>query len=249
MPSFLRNAKQHTTEEANESRIVTKNRWVVEAVNGKLNNWLYFKNIVSNVNIPHIEDDFKIISSIINKYHLQRTKNDKSHQILADEMLKRLNLNNQLMEKALLNKRKSFKNSSTDIDNLGFPVLDEEYIKSLCFGVYQLKQAKSYTTEHLNDDGLYEFEFILEETNLIKVKINSRHSSSTKYTSFVRFNSKEVEAYYCDCRSGARTIGTCAHVASIIWYLSIGKYDKNFKDKMYSTEFYSYCKDSTAENI
>ena len=31
----------------------------------------------------------------------------------------------------------------------GFPVLTEEYLRSLTFGIYQLKQAKSYSREHI----------------------------------------------------------------------------------------------------
>ena len=46
MPAFLYNAAQHTSEEANASRIVTKVRWVVEAVNGVIKKWKYFNNIV-----------------------------------------------------------------------------------------------------------------------------------------------------------------------------------------------------------
>ena len=35
----------------------------------------------------------------------------------------------------------------------GFPVLTEEYLLSLTFDIYQLKQAKSYSREHINEEG------------------------------------------------------------------------------------------------
>lgn len=39
MPYFLREGSQHITSEANESRLVTKIRWVIEVVNGLLKKW------------------------------------------------------------------------------------------------------------------------------------------------------------------------------------------------------------------
>ena len=68
-------------------------------------------------------------------------------------------------------RRKKSTNVSCDINSLNFPQLTEDYIRQLTFGVYQLKQARSYTREHINDQGLYEFEFIPERADLIKVKL------------------------------------------------------------------------------
>ena len=45
-PHFLYVGKQHNIKESNESRI-TKNRWVVEALNGLIKKWLFFNNVVS----------------------------------------------------------------------------------------------------------------------------------------------------------------------------------------------------------
>lgn len=39
MPSFINKQAQFVTKDANETRLVTKVRWVVEAVNGQLENW------------------------------------------------------------------------------------------------------------------------------------------------------------------------------------------------------------------
>ena len=56
-------------------------------------------------------------------------------------------------KRILLNKMKKMDAS----DALpGFPVLTEEYLRSLTFGIYQLKQAKSYSREHINEKGGYE---------------------------------------------------------------------------------------------
>jgi len=50
-------------------------------------------------------------------------------------------------------KRKKF-----DHLTIAFPILTEEYIKYLTFGIYQLKQALSYTYKHLDENGNYIFE-------------------------------------------------------------------------------------------
>ena len=39
-PAFLGNKKQHSTKEANESRLVTMIRWVVESANGRIKRYL-----------------------------------------------------------------------------------------------------------------------------------------------------------------------------------------------------------------
>jgi hypothetical protein len=46
IPHFLMDKDQHTTQEANESRLVTKTRWVVESANGIIKKWLYFNKVV-----------------------------------------------------------------------------------------------------------------------------------------------------------------------------------------------------------
>lgn len=76
-----------------------------------------------------------------------------------------------------INKRKKKNNESVDVNTLKFHVLSEDYIRALTFGLYQLKQSKSYTREHLSNDGSYNFEFIKEDINMIQVKINSRYLS------------------------------------------------------------------------
>lgn len=33
-----------------------------------------------------------------------------------------------------------------------------------------------------------------------------------------------IEQWYCTCLTGARTIGSCAHIVSIIWYMGKGRH-------------------------
>ena len=171
MPSFLNKAKQHSTQEANDSRMVTKVRWIIESINGVIKQWKYFKNVISNCNLNTIKDDFKIVCAIINKFRVPPARNKINDDKIAAEMKKISKNSNDLKKLIENNKRVKKANLSFDLEKSNFPILTEEYIRNLTFGIYQLKQAKSYTHEHLDDDGQYEFEFINYETNLIKVKI------------------------------------------------------------------------------
>jgi len=48
---------------------------------------------------------------------------------------------------------------------------------------------------------------------------------------------------YCSCKSGARTLDVCVHVASILWYLGFGRFNEN--DAQYpSTRFLEVVHDS-----
>jgi len=64
-----------------------------------------------------------------------------------------------------------------------------------------------------------------EGTKTIKVEIQSRHISRLKYRVFIRYEPKNntiggILGYSCECANGNRTIGSCSHVAAIIFYLS-----------------------------
>lgn len=148
MPYFLKkNQDQFTTLEANETRLVTKIRWVVEAINGVIKRFKYFNNIVPNQMIPHIKNDFRIICSLINRYRPPRVKDKDGDEQLANKMLNLVKKQNDLKKYLESHKRQYQNNVSTDIKSISFPELTVDFIRNLTFGVYQLKQAKSYTKD------------------------------------------------------------------------------------------------------
>ncbi|VDI45794.1 Hypothetical predicted protein [Mytilus galloprovincialis] len=114
MPSFLgRGEKQHSVEESNTTRLVTKLRWIVESIN--------------------------------------------ADELLGAKMLflsKQINELKNKVENDGLDKRsyKWSKIDSTDFD-IEFPRLNEEELRNLTLGTYQLKMAKSYTEEHFDSEG------------------------------------------------------------------------------------------------
>jgi len=144
MPCFLGKRKQHTTSEANLSRLVTKIRWIIESVNSRIKKWRYFANILNNLNIPYIESDFKNICAIINLFRPPIAKVDDEDHIQAYNEMVILSSKENLFQKRvdstykarILKSKKRF-----DVKTIVFPDLTEEYIQSLTHGVYQLKQA------------------------------------------------------------------------------------------------------------
>ena len=59
--------------------------------------------------------------------------------------------------------------------------------------------------------------------------MRSRHINNKTYRVFIDYvpNSTDIEGirrYCCECPNGNRTLGCCAHVASVIHYLAHGRY-------------------------
>lgn len=210
--------------------------------------------VVSNQNIATVKDDFRIVCALINCYRPPRVQNKENDEIIAGEMLEKSKKTNDLKAYAEQNKRKNKKNESINENALNFPILTEDYIREITFGVYQLKQAKSYSREHLNQDGSYTFEFIKEKPNLIRVKLNSRHLPQTIYNTFIEFDtkpnsSKPITSWYCDCKAGARVVGTCAHVASVIWYLGVARNRPEQLKNDSASNYEKLCQDASSIKI
>lgn len=92
MPALLeRGQQQLTTVEANDTRIVTKVRWIVEARNGHLKSiFKMLSNMFNIQNAKHIGEYYKIASAIINRYHPPINMQNATVEI-ARNMLQRKN--------------------------------------------------------------------------------------------------------------------------------------------------------------
>jgi hypothetical protein len=96
-----------------------------------------------------------------------------------------------------------------------FPHLDETELRKITCGVYQLKLSSSYMQGYL--EGNSEIFVHQEDDHLIRVRLQSRHTSSMTYLLWIEYSPTEVTAWYCKCRAGAR-------VASILWYLRYARH-------------------------
>ena len=57
----------------------------------------------------------------------------------------------------------------------------------------------------------------------------SRFSNQTKYLFFILVdfsenNSEQIKAYVCQCKTGLKTVGCCAHIMAILGYLGFARH-------------------------
>ena len=161
--------------------------------------------------MPYISENIKIICAICNKFFRPLSSGAaEEDEILAAKMKflsKEINSLKSFVEENNL-ERKSAKWEITE-DIKDFPFLGEQELRNITCGVYQLKLSPSYIQEYL--DGESQILIHKEDPGLIRVKIHSRHISS---------------AWYCKCRAGARVVGVCSHIASVLWYLGFARHNE-----------------------
>lgn len=240
MPCFLnKGEKQHTVRDSNCSRLTTKIRWIVESANGRIKSWKYLANVVQNTQIPHIGDDVRLVCAISNKYMKPLCSSSTSDQSFGCRLLYLCKQNNLLMERVQneeLDKREKSKWDRIDASEnfeIEFPKLDEDDLRNITLGVYQLKLAQSYNYEHHHDDGQYDILVNKHDKTLLMAKIQSRHISKKNYKLWIEYDEFTVKGWYCQCKSGSRVVGTCAHIAATIWYLGFARHHQLKFDSRY----------------
>ena len=87
LPPFLNGRRQFTTSEANQSRYVTKLRWVVEAVNSRIKQFKYLANTIPNSSLSHLEQDLSIVCAIINRYRPPMKTSTLEDAAIAEKMI------------------------------------------------------------------------------------------------------------------------------------------------------------------
>ncbi|CAF2141157.1 unnamed protein product [Rotaria magnacalcarata] len=231
MPSFLKKGeKQHSTIDMNNSRMCTEIRWSVEAFHGRLKKWRIFQDKIHNSLIPKLKDIVRIVSATLNRYRagVFIDPNSSYHQKLAQVMRTRLmhrNVLQQRVEMGTISTRSRWKKTIEDVD-FDFSELSFDDLCFLFLGTYKIKLARTYVEEHLDQEGDYTVELDANTDNILRCTIQSRHSSAVKYKSWIQYSlsGDPIIAWYCTCPGGAVTIGACAHIVSIVWYLSYARH-------------------------
>ncbi|KYM99340.1 hypothetical protein ALC62_09925 [Cyphomyrmex costatus] len=210
MPSLLyRDQSQLTTEQANNTRIVSKSRWIVEARNGHLKSiFKFFDGSISTSHIFHLRDFLLIAGAIINKFFEPVTMPDATVD-LAENMRQRA------LEPNVVQTR-------VDVENLR----NKRGI------------VPSYKQDNVLEDREAQFQLDqLNEPGFIRVRIYSRYRNAIRHQlwiAFIEINDEESEpdpilGSYCTFQSRARTLGTCSHVAAVLWFLGYARYQENVK--------------------
>lgn len=201
---------------------------MVEAANARIKRWKYLAHVLPTSQVPYIGDFVRIICALSNMYLPPLNKSQEHDSTLAAQMRDRLSSNLSLKTFVEDNDlaRRSVASWNTVESVSDFPELSETILRILTLGTYQLKLSSSYVQEYLSGDC--DFHLHKEIPGLLRVKLQSRHVSSKSYLVWIKYDEDHVIAWYCKCRAGARTVGTCSHVAAVIWYLGLAVH----KDKV-----------------
>ncbi|XP_062608957.1 uncharacterized protein LOC134270728 [Saccostrea cucullata] len=242
-------SKQLSTKDANLTRLVTKCRWVVERTNARIKHFRFFDKIVPNSMIPSIGDLVKIICGLLNKYKGALLHHPEDDEV-AKKMLERSLMENPLKlfveENNLARRRSAYR--KLDGESLqDFPRLSLDILRSITLGVYQIKQAPNYAREHISEEGNFDLLVCKESESLLQVKIQSRHTKAAVHTLWIDYScgtDLPIKGWYCTCKVGARMVGCCAHIASVLWYLGIERHDKVLKpSRLSSTATVFHCRE------
>lgn len=159
MPSFIPPGEsQLSWKDANESRKVTRCRYAVEKVNGYMKTrFRIFEKTIYNTTLSHLDKDFRNAVAIYNKfyykgYDIRKTDEDDR---LARILLNRLNYPNHLA--AFVKRFLRYDNNRhitnifhpTNRENILFPTLCHNDLKSISLGEYQIEQGKRYIFDHI----------------------------------------------------------------------------------------------------
>ncbi|EZA60947.1 hypothetical protein X777_08159 [Ooceraea biroi] len=129
MPALKGKRSQLPTDESNESRFVTKLRWVVEAVHENAKLYFRIASFLHNKFGKRLNSDHDLTDEIVDMMKLRRCeKNTLFAEVEAKKWIRR---------------KLPFR-SLTSKDLLDFPEMTERDLKILFTGSYQLSQAVSY---------------------------------------------------------------------------------------------------------
>ena len=140
MPAFPdKYSKQFSTRTANETRIVTKIRWIIESANGQIEQWRIFDKILPNSLHKTVGDLVGIVCGLQNAYGDSLIKSTLTDKKLAEKMFRLRDKTNELKDFVARWKEKSKKSIKwSDLDAAGtvsdFPKLTFEELNELALG-------------------------------------------------------------------------------------------------------------------
>jgi len=151
-PAFLgKGEKQLPTTVANTSRLVTKLRWAVETLKGRLKTWEYHGNVVPNKDLPNIWDYIIIIAALCNRYRPPLRTSLQTDCVVGRKMVECASLVNEVQERIMSENKIKRRAKSWDgvlMDSKkavpDFAVLSEEEFRPMTFVVCEVAQAGSY---------------------------------------------------------------------------------------------------------
>jgi hypothetical protein len=206
-----------------------------------------FPDTIDMNHAANIGDFYRIVCAIINKYHPTINMQGANAQ-LARTLLERAALPNVVQARVEQHRLHTRNANWIDMNQNhlpGFPRLTLEYLRDLTAGTYQVRLAPGYIQDKLRRDAnqVIQFDVLFDEEGLLRARVWSRHVNADKYQIWIAYNNQQynrligdeqqdqdlgemILGYYCTCKAGARTVGACAHVASILWFLGHARHEE-----------------------
>ena len=68
-----------------------------------------------------------------------------------------------------------------------------------------------------------------DNDNVLLLEVQSRHKRQTVYKCLIHYIPGQddvdgIHRYSCNCANGNRTVGSCCHIAAVVFYLSHARY-------------------------
>ena len=167
----------------------------------------FFNNVVPNTYLPAVGDLFQIACALINRFCPPIFEQSAKHDRILEKIKALRGMVNRLQDEVKekeLDKRRTFKKCEPG-DVPTFPIVTEDDLFELTLGIYQTRNAESYTINHLHKDNLYEMFIHKEENNLLRVNLHSKFRRSLKHRLWIEFeeNGNGADAFighYCECQ-------------------------------------------------
>ena len=89
-----------------------------------------------------------------------------------------------------------------------------------------------------------------EATGMLKATIRSRHTSAGSYNLWIEFGPglEPINGWFCKCKSGSRTVGCCARIASVMWFLGFYRHQqKEDKPRPFKYHYMFFLTDASAK--
>jgi hypothetical protein len=224
MPALLEGTNQFSTQQANLSRQVTMLRCNVEITNGQVKSrFKMFDHKVQNTYLPQLDVLFRIACSIHNHFGTRIREFPKNADKIVERLHQNMSLTNSLqnyiVEAKLRNKNVCWKDVNED-ELAGFSQLNQDDVELIMLGSFQAKIGKQYTHQQMNTDAGYKFSIHKERTDLFRAKLAARFNKRMIHQIWIEVQDAaepvdKIKSYFCTCKTGSRTVGSCAHVASV----------------------------------
>lgn len=189
-------------------------------------------------------NDLRNVRALINAFKNPAILDTSKDEELVRKMNQRLIIHNRLMED-IENKKYKFVGRQDYSSIRNFPSLTKEDIINITLGCYQLNNEGNYLQDTLSKDNgkLLKIRSVNSNESVLRMKFSSSMSKAKHHYAYIHFSyelsgTEAILGYYCDCQSGARTVGTCSHVTSVLVWLgmsgdnisNVKNHDKFIKD-------------------